>query len=47
MYACKSQNVEFVVELLKHVNNINTRDSDGKTVSFSNIKYQDTFPATC
>lgn len=34
MYACKSQNVEFVAELLKHVKDINVCDSDRKTVSF-------------
>lgn len=33
MYACKSQNTEFVAELVKHVTNINICDSDGKTVS--------------
>ncbi|XP_014477106.1 PREDICTED: ankyrin repeat, SAM and basic leucine zipper domain-containing protein 1 [Dinoponera quadriceps] len=31
MYACKSQNVEFVAELLKHVKHINACDSDGRT----------------
>ncbi|KAM0729197.1 Ankyrin repeat, SAM and basic leucine zipper domain-containing protein 1 [Formica fusca] len=31
MYACMSQNAEFVAELIKHVNDINVCDSDGKT----------------
>ncbi|XP_011250999.1 ankyrin repeat, SAM and basic leucine zipper domain-containing protein 1-like [Camponotus floridanus] len=30
MYACMSQNVEFVTELIKHINDINVCDSDGK-----------------
>lgn len=30
-----SQNAEFVAELIKHVNDINACDSDGKAVSFN------------
>jgi len=30
-----SQNAEFVTELIKHINDINVCDSDGKAVSFS------------
>ncbi|KAL6431446.1 hypothetical protein ACFW04_007215 [Cataglyphis niger] len=30
MYACMSQNAEFVAKLIKHVNDINACDSDGK-----------------
>lgn len=32
MYACMSQNAEFVTELIKHINDINVCDSDGKAV---------------
>lgn len=35
MYACTSQNAEFVAELIKHVHDINVCDSDGKSVSFN------------
>lgn len=38
MYACMSQDVEFVAELIKYVQDINACDSDGKAVSFI-IKY--------
>ncbi|XP_012235574.1 ankyrin repeat, SAM and basic leucine zipper domain-containing protein 1-like [Linepithema humile] len=31
MYACKSQDMEFVAELIKHVKDINVCDSDGRT----------------
>ncbi|XP_011631073.1 uncharacterized protein LOC105423122 isoform X1 [Pogonomyrmex barbatus] len=31
MYACKTQDAEFVTELIKYVQNINSCDSDGKT----------------
>ncbi|EZA54453.1 hypothetical protein DMN91_012507 [Ooceraea biroi] len=31
MYACKSQDTEFVAELIKHVKDVNVSDSDGKT----------------
>ncbi|XP_011631075.1 uncharacterized protein LOC105423122 isoform X2 [Pogonomyrmex barbatus] len=33
MYACKTQDAEFVTELIKYVQNINSCDSDGKTIS--------------
>jgi hypothetical protein len=39
MYACKSQDTQFITELIKYVEDINTSDNDGKTVSFvRNIK---------
>lgn len=34
MYACMSRNAEFVMELIKYVQNIDACDSNGKTVSF-------------
>lgn len=34
MYACKTNKIEIVRELIKYTKNINAYDSDGYTVSF-------------